>query len=67
LASLIGILWDADRDKKKRLLDKIAWDYKNWFGFHLPRQCANDEFYLLTRCETAIQQVANAILAELNQ
>jgi len=53
--------------KKKRLPDQIAWDYNNYVGFHLPQQCANYEFYLFTRCETAIQQVANAILAELNQ
>jgi hypothetical protein len=52
--------------KKKRLLDQIAWDYNNYFGFHLPQRCANDEFYLLPLWETAIQQVANAILAELN-
>jgi hypothetical protein len=44
--------------KKKRLLDQIALDYNNYVGFHLLQQCANDEFYLLTRCETAIQQVA---------
>ena len=53
--------------KKKRLQDQITWDYINYLGFHLPQQCTNDEFYLLPRCETAIQQVANAILAELNQ
>jgi len=47
-----------DKDyKKKRLLDQIARDYFNYLGFHLPQQCANDEFYFLPRSEAAIQHL----------
>ncbi len=43
--------------KKKRLLDQIAEEFFNYLGFHLPQQCANDEFYFLPRTEAAIQHL----------
>jgi len=41
--------------KRKRLQGQIILYYINYLGFHLPQQCANDEFYLLPRCKTATQ------------
>jgi predicted RNase H-like HicB family nuclease len=43
--------------KKKGLLDQIAEEFFNYLGFHLPQQCANDEFYFLPRTEAAIQHL----------
>ena len=41
----------------KSPLDQIAEEFFNYLGFHLPQQCANDEFYFLPRSEAAIQHL----------